>query len=514
MTHKAICEFAYESDDNASFLVICGNFMTLGYQVSMLENNRISNVLAVDVVRKDDICYLYYNITSKTSLSLFLNIRKLDRNDFLKLLLKIVSAVDDSSGYLLTSSNFVFNLDYVYVDPETLEPAIIYVPACDCVVDGTVLTEFISELVIKHINIAGFENSNAVQRILASVKSEVFNIKGFAALLTELLYGQEGPIDGALETSQSDEEEEKLESRRGNVREIGVRGVGRRRKASEIGIGGGKRKISEIGSGCEGGSERENVSIQNANIGSGSNGVKEINCDEDSEDVTGKRENKPVSNSLVAVIAVLVQIIIASVIYLNRNFLNKVGDNPATTYLAVAIVVLALEVLLFKKLNEVRLINISDTNIKSETVKQPLLNQVNQASSTTLTSQTDSMNPRDQACTAGKFSGKTELLKAHKKGTRMLKSDGNLSRVEDILIDKDEFIIGRLEGYVDYELRNSAVGKLHAQLLYKNGISYVKDLNSVNGTFINNKRLESNKEYELKGNDRLQLANCEFIYMC
>ena len=33
----------------------------------------------------------------------------------------------------------------------------------------------------------------------------------------------------------------------------------------------------------------------------------------------------------------------------------------------------------------------------------------------------------------------------------------------------------------------------------------------MNGTFINNTRIESNKEYELRDNDRLRLANCEYV---
>ncbi len=489
MTQKAICEFTYESDANASFLVIRGNFRTQDYQVSMLENNRISNVFSVDVVKRDGVTYLYYNITSKIPLSLILNIRRLSRNDFLKLLLKIVSVVDDSSGYLLTSSNFVFSPDYVYIDPETLEPALVYVPAAsDRVANGAELSEFISELVIKHINIAGFENSNAIQRILATVKSGAFNIKDFIALLTELLYGQEEPIDRVLETNQKAEGEEKAEKRRANEkeREIGVRS----------------------------GSERGRI----------------------------------------AVIAVFVQVIIAFVIYLSKDFLNNVGDNPTTTYAAVAIIVLALEVLLFKKLNDAKLINIFDGHEKGETIKQPLLleqghkydmesipfknkaskqktaekavnttnpvnpakpvNPVNPANQVISTRLEDSVDLRNQSYASSNLSGKTELLGVRKKGIRMLKGDGKQGNTEDILIDKDEFIIGRLKGYVDFELRNSAVGKLHAQLIYKDGKSYVKDLNSVNGTYVNNVRLESNKEYELRENDRLQLANCEYIYLC
>jgi hypothetical protein len=111
-----------------------------------------------------------------------------------------------------------------------------------------------------------------------------------------------------------------------------------------------------------------------------------------------------------------------------------------------------------------------------------------------------------------RFSNKTELLGRHAKGVRVLKSAGKRAEEGDIVLDRDDFIIGRLTGHVDHVLNNNAVGKLHAELLNRNGVSYVKDLNSMNGTFINNNRIESNKEYELRANDLLRLANSEYIF--
>lgn len=84
--------------------------------------------------------------------------------------------------------------------------------------------------------------------------------------------------------------------------------------------------------------------------------------------------------------------------------------------------------------------------------------------------------------------------------------------VERIYINKEVFKIGRLPGEVDYLTDNKAIGKIHLELRTSSSKYYVFDLNSKNGTFINSKKLEPNKEYEIKNKDILMLANSEFTF--
>ena len=477
-------EFTFESDAAASFLVIKCNAKVLEYQVSMLEHNRIRHVIPMDVVRKEGVTCLYYNITSKISLSFFLNRRKFSREEFLKLLLNIAAAVNDSAGYLLTDSNFIFNPEYIYISPETLEPALIYVPVLQEEVIGTALQGFIADMVLQHINIDGFGSGNFVQRILAAVKSEMFHIKGLLTLLTELLYGQ---VPGECDTD-----------------------------AAECGT-----------------VERQDDMLL----------AVDKNEKEQAKKNRKRKTNNRGSTPWVPVLAVLVQIVMGGAIYLCRSYLNKVSDNPTATYAAVALIVLAVEVLIFKRLSDAKLINM-ETGLENQIIeeqkeaegskdmaKRKLAIGLNSVS--IRTAATDAANTVEQVDTdsasavvkaaselttvpanpGNRVSCKTELLGSYTKGMRLLRCTGKQSGDEDILINKDDFIIGRLEGYVDHILRNNAVGKLHAQLIYKNNTCFIKDLNSVNGTFINSKRIESNKEFELSENDSIQLANSEFVFI-
>ncbi|MEA4846994.1 MAG: DUF6382 domain-containing protein [Clostridiaceae bacterium] len=85
-------------------------------------------------------------------------------------------------------------------------------------------------------------------------------------------------------------------------------------------------------------------------------------------------------------------------------------------------------------------------------------------------------------------------------------------RAERVMINKDKFIIGRLGSMADHIMQGSTVGKLHAEITVNGGLYYIKDLNSKNGTFVNDVRIPSNKEYEIRENDRIRFSSFEYVF--
>lgn len=83
---------------------------------------------------------------------------------------------------------------------------------------------------------------------------------------------------------------------------------------------------------------------------------------------------------------------------------------------------------------------------------------------------------------------------------------------EKIHINKPNFIIGRVKAQADFVSKNNSVGKLHAEILYKENGYYIKDLNSRNGTYINGERIVSNVEHAIQNNDRISFANSEYKF--
>lgn len=83
---------------------------------------------------------------------------------------------------------------------------------------------------------------------------------------------------------------------------------------------------------------------------------------------------------------------------------------------------------------------------------------------------------------------------------------------ERAAISKASFIIGKLKEQVDLMLESKAISRLHAEITCVEGVYYIKDLNSRNGTFLNGERIESNKNYLLSNGDSIDFADqsCSF----
>lgn len=491
-------EFRYESNAASSFLVIeCGTRI-LEFQVKMLENNTIRYVVPVETVKTEGIYHFYYNITSRISLLMYLKRHKLSRMEFLKLFLNLSSCISNSAGYLLSASNFAFDPEYVFIEPDTMEIRLIYIPAEAGSHCGGTLQTLVSDVLMQHINEPGF-GGDLVQRILSEVKSDIFNLRNFMILINELLYGEEGSGTPAR-LPEKDFYDKTLE-----------------------------------------------------------NSCKKDKIEEKQEDKENK-ENKTVKISLSIVIPfVLLQFIMGGIILICRGFLDNIGEDRTTTYAAVMMIVAAVDVIVFRKLQAMKLFKAYSTGHNNRSAQKDVSELMEEKAQKAVTvipdrienttgimahgketsaakacerlrkltesavkekypgADTADMYQTDRAVqedSASRYIQKTEILSRPDKKVHMLKSRGRFAGDRDIIIDREEIIIGRLQGHVDHVLLNNAVGKLHAELICRNGSCYVKDLNSINGTFVNNIRIESNKEIELKNNDSLQFANSEFIYLC
>jgi len=79
------------------------------------------------------------------------------------------------------------------------------------------------------------------------------------------------------------------------------------------------------------------------------------------------------------------------------------------------------------------------------------------------------------------------------------------------LIDRKNFIIGRSSEFADGIITDDrSVGRLHCRITNSEGKYYLEDMGSVNGTFINEKRLPVNVPVSIKNQDTIRLADLTF----
>ena len=86
--------------------------------------------------------------------------------------------------------------------------------------------------------------------------------------------------------------------------------------------------------------------------------------------------------------------------------------------------------------------------------------------------------------------------------------DGRRTKVE-----KAEFIIGKSQAGTDMMITgNSSVSRRHARIICRGGQYYIEDLNSLNGTYVNESKVEPGISKELHTGDKIKVSDTELIF--
>lgn len=89
--------------------------------------------------------------------------------------------------------------------------------------------------------------------------------------------------------------------------------------------------------------------------------------------------------------------------------------------------------------------------------------------------------------------------------------EGKAGLMDRIFIDCDNFIIGRENG-VNYKIEENSVSKRHAEIKRIGGEYFIRDLNSSNGTFVNNTKIKANTDTQLSDGNRLELGSKKYTF--
>lgn len=479
---RELYEISFESDAAASSLVIKAGVENpiRQYQVEMIARNRIERVLSLDVRQKNEQHCFYYNITSKLTLARIFKSGKINRNQFIRMLSDITGAILDCRNYLLNDQCLVLEEDYIYVNPATFELSLVYIPILRPDIDAIKrFREFILNIITVSVDIDYGRGDNFLHRIISFAKSEMFNASEFHSLLQKLL-------DEGLQEFADTPAAPPV-----NIQESAVQNSGM---------------------------------APNPQLQTSFEKYKAPLAAKQATETVRKADKRVLTGTGLwkLLLAAAVQFVFAGLIISFRDALNNLNKDRVTTYVAVAMIVLSLDVLLFRKL-----FGGGGITIRKNAAK-PVLPEPPQKSKKLEVSPVKPLaiplsDKRGTSSTVIAFvEGEGEAVCGGNETVLLGSSFGEKhaylqsakgSREARIVLTQPDFLIGRLQGQVDHVIENNAIGKVHAQIAKRDGNYFLTDLNSRNGTFINDVRIACNREYAIHHNDRIAFANCEYVFV-
>lgn len=84
----------------------------------------------------------------------------------------------------------------------------------------------------------------------------------------------------------------------------------------------------------------------------------------------------------------------------------------------------------------------------------------------------------------------------------------------NIIVDKYPFVVGKSKRSSDYRINRNVISRVHARFNKEGDTYYIEDLNSTNGTFLNDEKLRPHENNKIISGDIIKLADLEFEAEC
>lgn len=504
-------EFQYETLGNSSYLVasFAGGQEIVNYQLQMLTNNEIKNIIKANKRQKNDDIIISYNITSKISLGQIDSRSKITKLGLINIIEGALAALEDIEEYQLVSSGIVFDEEYIYVNSSTYEPSFVYLP---CTIDDNGI-EPLKQLLLSLIMGSKVEmtNDNFVQALLEVLNNMALTTDDLRKLCTKY---KAAPRQTAGSKSQQPKVEQQqpantvLKTAPDTIAPVNIPPSAPQNTIPQIPVGPQEKTIP---------AEEPQKAKK--------------------EKVKAEKENNPKKN--VFLILQLAFIGVVTALSFTGILNNEDGSINFTYLLGILIGVGCVDFVVYREM----FVNNKKDDKKEEASKtqktgvvptatpkkapmampgkeipvQPNYNEIPQYVPQSVP-QAAYVPPRSSE----QFN--TEAREFEADDTVVLDDDNATARLEfyengvvtKIKLDKDTVTVGKLSSQCDFAINSNKISKIHAEFIVRGKEYFVKDCNSTNGTYINGstQRITSNIEYQIYDGYRITLANVELTLRC
>ena len=536
-------QYSFETLSNSSYLVATfpGGSGIINYQLQMLTNNEIKNIIKANKRQKNEDILVSYNITSKISLEQADSKSKISKSGMINIIEGALAALEDIEEYQLVSSGIVFDEKYVYVKPGTYEPSFVYLP-CSTEDSGIEpIKNFLLSLIMgSKVEMTG---DNFLQTLLDTINKPGFSAKDSKKLCTDFKSNKSNTV------KQQEKAKTQVSTPQVNIpvqQPVNIPNTPQPVAQQPVRTPVQPPAMQPIPPATKG---KEKA-------------VKE-------KDKKGDNSEK---NPKKTIFMILQLVLLGVIVAISMSgILNNEDGGINTSYLFGLVLVLgAADFIIYREMfknnknsdkedkkdtktskkdtkkptvsmpgrdiparpsmpgkdNPKAPVKASGNSIPQRPVQpKPTQQPIPQPVQTPVAQPIPQPIPQPIYAASAQTTQYGQISDFESEDTVVLdenNSDGAYLEyyenglVTKIKLNKESIIVGKLRGQCDFSINNNKISKMHAEFITRGSEYFVKDYNSTNGTYINgsNQRIASNVEYQIFNGDRITLANVDMTFRC
>lgn len=489
----------YKRDMNHNYLILTGEDVidTDSYQVRMIVANAVPDLLQCRIQGIDGKFMVYYDVTSRHSLTALFEDRKLRIEELQVILGGFIQVMEEMSEYLLNPCQLILEPEYIYMDSEKKNVRFCYLPGFH----GEVQKQFqnLAEYFLPKLD---HEDGKAVMLgygVYRRALEDSFHLEHIKEELYKVREGKESDfMDYEKKIVQ---QPEKIDS-------------GKEEQQKEL---------------WESGSwEREN------NVNSEKKIQKRRS---EKKDKTKKTKDVKIWKSVAGFAGALL-ILLGITTGMAGGYLPRVSTEILLGVILLLMVLGMLVYILLKKVsgNEQKKSDIEEkvqsTDERYNRQKEMMLKtceageKKNRMEEAAVAGEgiTEKRNPVSEKITKDVEKRKKTEEVSEGFGETMVLSSGAVKgpatlvsrepgELATIYLDQDITVIGKLKTAADAVINVPTVSRIHAKIRRRDGEYYLTDLNSRNGTSVNGQMLKTGEDYFLKDEDEVDFAQARYIFL-
>lgn len=527
----------YERDAISTYMVIKADtsIEIENYEVEMIKRNQLDSFLDLNVRMYNSEKSVYYNITSKQQLTEILQRKRLVYGDIIQFFTELITLIESCTKYYLTSLKIILDPNLIYVSPDKFSPCFVYIPFNNMSIDIIHELRQLIDYLFDKVDQNDVKAVMLIHKIITSSKQEDFSLNIIKDVISN---NKSVNVVDKKEVEEVVRDNEKNNSKNNNGDNI----IPQLMKQNE------RINRSKI----ENEIKREHVN-QIDNNNSSHFAKKYIASHNKAKKIKERKSDNKNLFYYILIGCIQILVILLFLLLLKSRVLcsDITGKIKLESLFASIVVLLSLDLYASKKLVEYMTVFKKNESVNMN--KQKIYNQpaIDTFSISTRNREklfgespwnnnikNNEENGADNCIKQGLLEGEsvkqeinhvsdhssdltyasedTQLLMDYNKRLGAEIEPYLLSKDNDILnkiiLSNNPFIIGKLDGQVDYIIKNSSVSRIHCKIVKEEDAYFIIDLNSKNGTYLDGERLVSNEKYRLNDGSDIAISNCDYTF--